>query len=69
MQRQIEKVFGWVEEKSGEEDVCLLMHPDLSGSIVDAWHLDNILFSFADIMEVTKEDIDNFDLEKWLYKK
>ena len=68
MEHQLWKVFKWVEKKHQIDDVAVLLHPDFSGSFVDARHTNNILFSFTDIMDVTKEDVDNFDLKKWLYQ-
>lgn len=66
MEHQLQKIFKWVEQKSRVDNVLVLMHPDFSGSIVDAWHLENVLFSFANLMDVTKKDVNTFDLEKWL---
>jgi len=67
MEHQLQKVFKWVKQKNSIDDVAVLMHPDLSGSIVDAWNIKDILFSFTDIMEVTEKDVNNFNLHEWKY--
>lgn len=71
MQRQLEKVFKWVEEKFDNPDIIVRMYSDWSGSFIDGWDMksDIILFAFEDIREVTKADVDNFDLEKWIREK
>jgi len=71
MQQQIKKVFAWVAEKHNTRDIMLRMYPDWSGDIVDERYSsdEDFLLVFDDIMDVTKEDVDTFKYEDWLYQK
>jgi len=69
MEEQLQNVFKWLEEKYDEEEIMVTFFSDLSGNFhfVDD---EASIFSFDNILDVTKEDVDDWDsedsLDEWL---
>jgi chromosomal replication initiation ATPase DnaA len=68
MEEHLKNIFRWLEEKYGVHDIILEVVGDLSGAFKDEYK-NKDLFMFDNIMDITKEDIDNWDEEaeqNWL---